>query len=183
MYAKLIDNVLHFPPQTLVRPDGTTIVGYNTNETAMLADGWKPMVATTCPDGPHHLLYMDNGTEIVQVWTPYVPEPLPDPVPMYIGVGVETPVLVLVSESSGYGIGIVADDAGDLVTYIDHQSPRPDKEELRARIVAAVAKKAEERVAWDVVLDALATDTKLDKKTKDAVTALKGKVAKQKKEK
>ena len=48
-------------------------------------------------------------------------------------------MLVLQSQVAGKGIGLVATDDGDIATYIDHESPRPDAETIRARIAAAVA--------------------------------------------
>ena len=57
------------------------------------------------------------------------------PVPM--PTGIEAPVVVL-TDSDGKGWGVVA-DGGDLVTYPDHASPRPDAATIAARIAAARA--------------------------------------------
>jgi hypothetical protein len=57
------------------------------------------------------------------------------PVPM--PTGIEAPVVVL-TDSDGKGWGVVA-DAGELVTYADHASPRPDAAIIAARQAAARA--------------------------------------------
>jgi len=57
--------------------------------------------------------------------------PAPQPMPS----GVETPVLVLRAQD-GAGVGVVADGL-DLVTYLDHASPRPDDATLSNRVAAA----------------------------------------------
>ena len=51
------------------------------------------------------------------------------PVPM--PTGIEAPVVVL-TDADGKGWGVVA-DGGDLVTYPDHASPRPDAATIAAR--------------------------------------------------
>jgi hypothetical protein len=48
--------------------------------------------------------------------------------------GLEVPVLVLTSATNQYGIGLIASDDGDLLTYIDHQSPRPTADVIAERI-------------------------------------------------
>jgi hypothetical protein len=60
------------------------------------------------------------------------------PVPM--PTGIESPVVVL-TDADGKGWGVVA-DGGDLVTYPDHASPRPDAATIAARIHAARATNA-----------------------------------------
>lgn len=60
--------------------------------------------------------------------------------PVYMPKGIEVPVVVLQSETNDYGIGLIAADDGTVLTYIDHQSPRPSQEEIDARRAAAVAK-------------------------------------------
>ncbi|HRZ13345.1 MAG TPA: hypothetical protein P5567_12925 [Kiritimatiellia bacterium] len=52
--------------------------------------------------------------------------------------GIEVPVLVLTSETNQVGVGVVATDGGDLVTYIEHESPSITPEERAARIAAKV---------------------------------------------
>ena len=59
---------------------------------------------------------------------PRLPSRLP---PVLIEGGIETPVLVLQSQVAGKGIGVIATDDGDLTTYIDHESPRPDDATLQ----------------------------------------------------
>ncbi len=63
------------------------------------------------------------------------------PVPVLIDGGIETPVLVLQSQAAGKGIGVITTDDGDLTTYIDHESPRPDDATIKARIAAAIEAK------------------------------------------
>lgn len=64
--------------------------------------------------------------------------PLPTP-PQQFSNGIETPVVVLTTDPAGIGIGVIADDVGNLVTYVDHASPRPDAATLAARKAAAKA--------------------------------------------
>lgn len=52
----------------------------------------------------------------------------------------EFPLLSVLSQTSGKGIGITGTDEGDLVTVIVHESPWPDKDALKAKIDAAIAK-------------------------------------------
>lgn len=59
--------------------------------------------------------------------------------PVIMPRGIEVPVVVLQSETNDYGIGLIAADDGTVLTYIDHQSPRPSQEEIDARIAAKLA--------------------------------------------
>jgi hypothetical protein len=70
------------------------------------------------------------------------------PAPAQFSDGIESPVLVL-QTADGKGVGVVADGL-DLVTYVDHASPRPDAATLAARIAAA---KAERQALRDVLKD------------------------------
>ncbi len=58
--------------------------------------------------------------------------------PEVMSHGIEVPVLVLTSETNQVGVGVVATDGGDLVTYIEHESPSITPEERAARIAAKV---------------------------------------------
>lgn len=60
------------------------------------------------------------------------------PVPMPSGI--EVPVIVL-TDAAGVGWGFVA-DAGDLISYQDHASPRPDQSEIARRISEVKATRA-----------------------------------------
>ena len=73
--------------------------------------------------------------------------PLP-PDPAQFADGIESPVLVL-QTVDGKGVGVVADGL-DLITYVDHASPRPDAATLAARVAAA---KAERQALRDVLKD------------------------------
>jgi len=86
---------------------------------------------------------------------PTPPTPPSDPTPALYPEGIETPVIILTSQASGYGIGVVATDTGEIATYIDHQSPRPDAAEIQRRIQAAVAEKVAQSDAYLALLDAL----------------------------
>ena len=86
---------------------------------------------------------------------PAVPVVEPDPTPALYPAGIETPVIVLTSQASGFGIGVVATDTGEIATYIDHQSPRPDAAEIKRRIQAAVAEKVAQSDAYLALLEAL----------------------------
>jgi hypothetical protein len=68
--------------------------------------------------------------------------------PQQFPTGIESPVLVL-QTVDGKGVGVVADGL-DLVTYVDHTSPRPDAATLAARVAAA---KAERQALRDVLKD------------------------------
>jgi hypothetical protein len=71
-----------------------------------------------------------------------------NPQPQQFPAGIESPVLVL-QTADGKGVGVIADGL-DLVTYIDHASPRPDAATLAARIAAA---KAERQALRDILKD------------------------------
>ena len=139
-YAKLIDNnTIAYPPATIVRPDGTTVVGYNRNESLLQADGWMQVIEDERPAEPVLPRYSIGDGHIRVSWE-LLPPPSP-PVPVLIDGGIETPVLVLQSQVAGKGIGVIATDDGDLTTYIDHESPRPDDATIKARIAAAIEAK------------------------------------------
>jgi uncharacterized membrane protein len=87
--------------------------------------------------------YKSNG-----VWYAQEPQPEPPKPPQSFDAGIETPVLVL-QTVDGKGVGVVADGL-DLVTYVDHASPRPDAATLAARVAAA---KAERQALRDVLKD------------------------------
>lgn len=60
--------------------------------------------------------------------------------PVLFQYGIESPVLVLQSQTNGTpAYGIVATTNGDLVTYIDHASPRPSQEEINQRVATAIS--------------------------------------------
>jgi hypothetical protein len=144
-YAKLVDGVLTYPPETIRKPGGTTIIGYNHNEKALLADGWLPVVSDSQPSDNCAPVYSIEEDKIRITWT-ILPEPEPVPVvPTLIEGGIEVPVIVIQSQTLGKGIGIVATDEGDLLTYIDHESPRPAGEVIQSRIAAAVEAKRKAR--------------------------------------
>jgi len=63
----------------------------------------------------------------------------------------EIPSLVLQSYEAGIGVGVVADDAGELATFIYHASPVPDPAEINARKDAAVARNAARKAARESV--------------------------------
>ena len=136
-HGKLINGVLVYPPATMRRGDGTTVIGYNRNESLLQADGWMQVVEDARPAEPASPVYSIEDGHIRVAWE-LLPPP-PPPTPQLIEGGIETPVLVLQSQVAGKGIGVIATDDGDLTTYIDHESPRPDAETIRARIAAAVA--------------------------------------------
>jgi hypothetical protein len=53
--------------------------------------------------------------------------------------GIETPVLVIPSANTGTpSYGIVVDSNGQIITYEDHASPRPDAVERQRRIAEAI---------------------------------------------
>jgi hypothetical protein len=56
-------------------------------------------------------------------------------------LGIELPVIVLQSVTNDYGIGVIASDDGALLTYVDHQSPRPPQAVIDARIAEALAER------------------------------------------
>jgi hypothetical protein len=82
----------------------------------------------------------DTDAWIASRDNPQPPQVYPD--------GIESPVLVL-QTADGKGVGVIADGL-DLVTYVDHASPRPDAATLAARIAAA---KAERAALRDVLRD------------------------------
>ena len=171
-YAKLIDGQLQFAPEHMRRADGSSIIGYNREPSFMLADGFKPVVETDRPGEYFAASWQDDGAQITQVWTAYEPPAPVEPTPMLYPDGIETPVVILQSNSAGYGIGLVVDDEGEIATYIDHQSPRPDAAERAARITAAIAGRKAERAAFRALLDALAAGDQ--KAIKDAATVARG---------
>ena len=146
-YAKLTDsNTIVYPPATIVRPDGTTVIGYNRNESLLQADGWMQVIEDERPAEPALPRYSIEDGHIRVSWE-LLPEPEPVPVvPTLIEGGIEVPVVVIQSQTAGKGIGVVATDEGELVTYIDHESPRPAGEVIQSRIAAAVEAKRKARV-------------------------------------
>jgi hypothetical protein len=139
-YAKLTDSgTIAYPPATIVRPDGTTVIGYNRNESLLQADGWMQVIEDERPAEPALPRYSIEDGHIRVSWELLPPQS--PPVPVLIEGGIETPVLVLKSQVVGKGIGVIATDDGDLTTYIDHESPRPADEIIEARKATAVAAK------------------------------------------
>jgi uncharacterized membrane protein len=102
------------------------------------AKSWTPAAAPR-PDSSlaGKGLVWTNGS-----WTAAAEEPEQFP------AGIESPVLVL-QTADGKGVGVIADGL-DLVTYVDHASPRPSKEVLAARVAAA---KAERQALRDILKD------------------------------
>ena len=88
----------------------------------------------------------EEAARKAQVLEESVPTP---PTPQFSATGFEGPVLVL-QTTDGKGIGVVADETGELISYVDHSSPRPSKEVLAARVAAA---KAERQALRDVLKD------------------------------
>ena len=145
-YAKLTDsNTIAYPPATIVRPDGTTVIGYNRNIPLLIEDGWRQVVEDERPAEPALPRYSLDDGHIRVAWE-LLPPPTPS-TPQLIEGGIEIPVLVLQSQVAGKGIGVIATDDGDLATYIDHESPRPDDATLKARIAAAIEAKRTVRQA------------------------------------
>ena len=137
-YAKLTaTGTLAYPPATIVRPNDITVVGYDRNIPLLIEDGWMQVVEDARPAEPASPVYSIEDGHIRVAWE-LLPPP-PPPTPQLIEGGIETPVLVLQSQVAGKGIGVIATDDGDLTTYIDHESPRPDDATIKARIAAAVA--------------------------------------------
>lgn len=68
--------------------------------------------------------------------------------PVVMPRGIEVPVLVLQSETNAYGIGLIAADDGTVITYIDHQSPRPSAEEIEARKAEKLAEHKARKAAF-----------------------------------
>jgi uncharacterized membrane protein len=110
--------------------------GVLTNEAAAVA--WQIYACTNSAVGGS----WSNGACV------YPPPPVVEPTPQYSATGFEGPVLVL-NTTDGKGVGVVADGL-DLVTYVDHASPRPDAATLAARVAAA---KAERQALRDVLKD------------------------------
>jgi len=115
------------------------------------AEGWYSQLI----EGDVAVPTADPEQDAIIVPRPVPAPPAPDPTPALYPVGIETPVLVLTSQSAGYGIGVIATDTGELATYIDHQSPRPDAAEINRRVQAAVAQKQAQSAAYRTLLDAL----------------------------
>ena len=88
MYAKLIDGQLVHPPQVSHRPDGSTVIGYDTRHDLLEADGFKPVVTTPQPGEYYAASWQDDPAQITQVWTafdpPHAPPPPPDPLEPYM---------------------------------------------------------------------------------------------------
>jgi hypothetical protein len=141
-HGKLINGVLVYPPATLRREDGTTIVGYDHNTPALEADGWLPVVKDLEPTAPARGVATIVDGVIRVTWELL---PVPEPSPVLMPNGIETPVVVIQSQTVGKGIGVIATDEGDLLTYIDHESPRPAGEVIQSRIAAAVEAKRKAR--------------------------------------
>ena len=143
-YAKLTaTGTLAYPPATIVRPNGATVIGYDRNESLLQADGWMQVIEDERPAEPALPRYRLADGHIRVSWELLPPQS--PPVPMLIEDGIEVPVLVLQSQVAGKGIGLVATDDGDIVTYIDHESPRPAGEVIQSRIAAAVEAKRKAR--------------------------------------
>ena len=71
MRAKLQDGNLIYPPNICDRPDGSTVVGYNTREDLLIADGWKTVEDVALPgDGLWVGSWMEIETAIIRWWTP-----------------------------------------------------------------------------------------------------------------
>lgn len=146
-YGKLsVDGVLRYPPSTIVKSDGTTVVGYDKNIPLLIADGWMEIVHDPKPLEPCAPVYSIQDGKIRVGWMILtVPEPVPQ-TPMLIEGGVEVPVVVFQSQVVGKGIGVVMTDEGDFVTYVDHESPRPSEDEIKARIAEAVENKRKAKI-------------------------------------
>lgn len=89
---------------------------------------------------------------------------------------IEVPVVIVASETSKKGYGILTTDDGTVVTYLDHESPRPSPEVIAQRkmdaINAANARKAQR--TNDVAQAQLA---KANANAANSVPALKAEVA------
>jgi hypothetical protein len=71
MRAKLQDGELIYPPYTIVRPDGSTVVGYPQREDLLIADGWKTVEDVAQPDdGLWVGSWMEIADVIIRWWTP-----------------------------------------------------------------------------------------------------------------
>jgi hypothetical protein len=70
MRAKLIFGELVYPPNSVVRPEGT-VVGYPQREDLLIADGWKTVEDVAQPaTGLWVGSWMESETAITRVWTP-----------------------------------------------------------------------------------------------------------------
>jgi hypothetical protein len=67
--------------------------------------------------------------------------------PLVFDQPIELPAAVLLSHASGIGVGVIASDAGELVTFTYHASPIPSPAEIAARKDAAIAARAAARAA------------------------------------
>jgi len=78
-YAKLIDGVIQFAPRKIKHDNSTT---YNPPVEMLIERGYKPLIETeppVAPEGYHYeLSYLDEGEQIVYVWTLAEDEPTPD---------------------------------------------------------------------------------------------------------
>ena len=78
-YAKLIDGVIEFAPRKIKHGDSIT---YNPPVEMLIERGYKPLIETPCPEAPsgyhYELSYLDEGEQIVYVWTLAEDEPTPD---------------------------------------------------------------------------------------------------------
>jgi hypothetical protein len=80
MYAKLIDGKLCYAP-SVMRRDGMTIVGYDKDPTAMLADGYLPVRVEAQSTSHGDFVPCDKGIEIAIEWKSKEPPPSPEPPP------------------------------------------------------------------------------------------------------
>lgn len=76
-----------------------------------------------------------TNTPAFLVWLAAQPGPTPSQFPD----GIEAPLMILTSQTNGWGIGIMAADDGTLLTYTDHQSPRPAATQTARRQAAALS--------------------------------------------
>ena len=163
--------------QPVARPAAVVVGGYRIHAPTIAdlrAAGYYPSTAIgEVPPGTVVVGYEFAGikndvAEFSQITAvPEIVEPTPAPFPD----GIETPVVVLQSQVAGVGIGLIATDGGELATYVDHASPRPDAAERSRRIAAAVAAVTAESAALLALLDALSADPKMSKSVTDAATA------------
>jgi len=121
----------HIPTQRIVRqlPNPLGLIGNPTAETYAehgyypyggqdeLQDGYR-ITARTLVERDGYAVWEIEVEPIPE------PEPEPDPIPDYFEHGIETPRLVLQSQVEGKGIALVAFDDGEIVTVIEHESPR-----------------------------------------------------------
>ena len=77
-YAKLTDsNTITYPPATIVRPDGTTVIGYNRNESLLIEDGWMQVIEDARPAEPASPVYSIEDGHIRVAWELLPPPPPP----------------------------------------------------------------------------------------------------------